>query len=170
MKARYLKQPVLEDMRKQVSANLTAYRSGSFDHLTADPTTYFEADFEYDEALLRELALADDQHDAQNCSVILRALTSLRPYDARDERLWTYLTHTSLLDYTRTRWVIPVENEEAITFIQTHFFAKDKRAIERDNAISRLWWMAHLCERVPDMTLERALEISISAQMYVQIL
>ncbi|MBM7326591.1 hypothetical protein JS562_26380 [Agrobacterium sp. S2] len=37
------------------------------------------------------------------------------------------------------------------------FFARDKRQTERDHSVSRLWWMAHLCARVPIFDLKLAL-------------
>jgi hypothetical protein len=85
------------------------------------------------------------------------AFGSLTPYEARDERLWSYYTHTHGLPYSRARWPIPNDDVAAAKHIHQHFFAKDKRQVERDNALSRLWWMAHLCARVSGLTLEQAL-------------
>ncbi len=81
------------------------------------------------------------------------------PYLARDSRLWVYLTHTLLLDYSRKRWPIPNDDEKAVTHIRKHFFANGARGIERDNATSRLWWMANLCDRVDGLSLLDALII-----------
>jgi hypothetical protein len=64
-----------------------------------------------------------------------------------------------LLDYTRKRWPIPDDDEAAVSHIRKHFFGKDKRAIERDNAVSRLWWMAFLCQRVPQLSMTEALQV-----------
>jgi hypothetical protein len=72
--------------------------------------------------------------------------------------LWVYLTHTTLLDYARKRWPIPEDDEEAEKHIRKHFFASDRRQMERDNAASRLWWMGHLCQRVEGLPLEDALK------------
>jgi hypothetical protein len=64
-----------------------------------------------------------------------------------------------LLDYSRKRWPIPDDNEAAVSHIRQHFFGKDRRAIERDNAASRLWWMAFLCQRVRELPMQEALQV-----------
>jgi hypothetical protein len=46
-----------------------------------------------------------------------------------------------------------------VKHIRQHFFGRDKRAIERDNAASRLWWMAFLCQRVPALATSEALQV-----------
>ncbi|MER9608849.1 DUF6339 family protein [Mesorhizobium sp. M0312] len=82
----------------------------------------------------------------------------MSPYEARDERLWTYLSHTALLEHARQRWPIPADDKVAVRHIAKHFFARDKRQVERDNVGSRLWWMAHLCDRITSVERERALQ------------
>ncbi|HLG99799.1 MAG TPA: DUF6339 family protein [Bryobacteraceae bacterium] len=103
----------------------------------------------------------DDEglYEEQNCAISYNALSDLSPYEARDERFWVYLTHTLLLEYARKRWPIPDDDDAAIDHINAHFFAKEKRQIERDNAASRLWWMARLCQRVPGLALNECLEV-----------
>jgi hypothetical protein len=61
------------------------------------------------------------------------------------------------MNYTRQRWPIPEDKEKAIAHIKKHFFASGARGIERDNAISRLWWMASICNKVEGLTLEKSL-------------
>jgi Family of unknown function (DUF6339) len=70
-----------------------------------------------------------------------------------------YLTHTRLLEYARKRWPIPTDNAVAAAHVRTHFFAKEHRQIERDNAGSRLWWIAHLCRRVKGLELRDSLNV-----------
>ena len=94
----------------------------------------------------------------QNCALLHSALGNLSPYLARDERLWAFLSHTFLLEYARLRWPIPVDDDEAVRHVSKHFFARDKRQIERDNVGSRLWWMAHLCARVDSLDQKEALD------------
>ena len=162
MKARYLKRATLEELRDKVPENVEVYRSGSFSHFESDHSTFFEGRFDINEAELGAFRMPDSPsqlHEEDNCRTCYEAMGDLTPYEARDERLWVYLTHTRLLEYTRERWPIPVNDEEAVTFIRTHFFAKDKRSIERNNSVSRLWWMAFLCRRVPELTMEEALQI-----------
>ena len=150
-KARFLRLLVLEELRNQVKQNLSAYRSGEFDHLVVDGSHWFEHSVEIDDEALAGLKppSGQDLWEAENCATLYNAMAKVSPYEARDERLWAYLTHTNLLSYTRQRWPIPAEDEAATAHIRKHFFARDKRQVERDNAASRLWWMAHLCARVP---------------------
>jgi len=162
MKARYLKRATLEELRESVPDNIEIYRSGSFPHLNADFSKFFEAAFNVDETRIGTFLVPDTAgqlFEEHNCLACYEALPGLTPYEARDERLWAYLTHTLLLEYTRRRWQIPVEDEAAVAHIRQHFFAKDKRAVERDNAASRLWWMAYLCQRVPQLSMPEALQV-----------
>ena len=159
-KARYLRYATLEELRTLVPANLASYRQGDFKHIETDSAWWFEHDVEVDELKLGTLILPAGQnlHEPENCKLMYTALGKLTPYEARDERLWTYLTHTTLLAYTRSRWPIPADDGEAVAHIRKHFFARDKRQVERDNSGSRLWWMTHLCARVQHPNLGKALE------------
>ena len=160
MKARFLRYATLEELRTLVPANLASYRQGDFRHVATDNAWWFEHDVEVDELKLGTLLLPTEQnlHEPENCELVYAALGKLSPYEARDERIWAYLTHTTLIAYTRARWPIPTDNEEAIAHIRKHFFARDKRQVERDNSGSRLWWIAHLCARVRSTDLGQALE------------
>jgi len=159
MKLHMLKSQRVSVLRNDIENNLDKYRSGNFEFLFTDYTSSFECDVEIDESLFESFVPGNSNaSEVANCKLILNALGNLTPYMARDERLWVYLTHSYLLDYTRKRWPIPVDNEKAIKHIATHFFAKDKRDIDRNNAASRLWWQATLCNRVKDLKLESSLE------------
>lgn len=90
--------------------------------------------------------------------LILKALGNLKPYVARDLRMWCYLTHMNLLSYSRSRWPIPTNDEDAVSHIRRHFFGEGNRGIERDNAVSRLWWMAYICSRAEGLDIDNALD------------
>lgn len=162
MKSRYLKSAVLEELRQDVPNSLERYRSGTFEYLKMDSSNWFEGPFDLDETRLAMLRIRDDSaelYDEENCVTCCEALSALSPYEARDERFWVYLTHTLLLDYTRKRWRIPPDDEVATKHIRTHFFVRDKPDIERNNAVSRLWWMARLCQRVSGIPLEECVAV-----------
>jgi hypothetical protein len=161
MKARYLRRATLEELRDAVPDNIEIYRSGSFQYLDTDFTKFFAAGLDVDEVCIDSFRPPDpgQYFEEDNCLACYGALPGLTPYEARDERLWAHLTHTRLLKYTRQRWPIPMEDAVAVPHIRQHFFAKDKRAIERDNAASRLWWMAYLCQRIPQLSLPDALQV-----------
>ena len=157
--ARLLRANALDDLRRNIAGNLESYRVSGFDFLEGDPAFTFEHAIELNLTALAELRAPSggSYYEVENCEVMYRALGNLAPYDARDERLWAYLSHTALLEHARRRWPIPKGDAEAVNHIAKHWFAKDKRQVERDNVGSRLWWMGHLCSRVegvdPDLAL-----------------
>ncbi len=159
MRSRLLKAVSLEQLRASILINLELYRSGSFDFLEADPSFWFEHNVEIDvEAFsLLQAPGGGDYHEVENCKIVYSALKELSPYDARDERFWAYLSHTALADHARRRWPIPTGDAEAVAHIAKHWFARDKRQVERDQVGSRLWWMGHLCARVDDVNPDLAL-------------
>ena len=160
MKARFFKEKYLKELELSVAENLELYRNGNFDSVANNTDNYFEVAFEVDEAKLKSLLPSNkNEAEVQNCMLIYEAMHNLTHFHARDARLWVYLTHTVLLQYTRARWVIPADNLAAIKFIKDHFFCIANRGVERNNAASRLWWMAALCKRVNELDFEMALTI-----------
>lgn len=159
MKARFLRAESLEQLRFSIRVNLDRYRNGGFDYLEADPAFWFEHDVEVDDAALATLKTPSDGsfYEVENCKIVYHSCGTLQPYDARDERFWVYLSHTLLLDHARRRWPLPEDDGEAAAHIAKHWFARDKRQVERDQIGSRLWWMGYLCARVdgvdPDLAL-----------------
>jgi len=91
----------------------------------------------------------DNNYDINNIKIIYDAMKNLKPYQANEERLWSYLTHVYCWDYMRRRW--PVENyldNNKSNFINTlherYFFkSKTKRSLIR-NGLSRLWWFGYI--------------------------
>lgn len=159
MKARLLKASKLKDLFNVVYDNLSSYRTGNFNFLKSDSAYYLEIEHEIDHVSLAKIECSEKDHkEAINCRTIIEAMNNLTPYLARDERIWVYLTHTELLDYSRKRWPIPADDEKAVNHIKNHFFVVGARGFERDNAASRLWWMAYLCDRVAGLSMDAALE------------
>lgn len=158
MKARLLKIAKVRDLLSNIEENLGQYRTGNFEFLKVDPSSYIETNIEIDDLALSSVVCSKGEpKEVENCVALFRAMGKLSHYLARDERLWVYLTHTDLLKYSRTRWPIPEDDEKAVKHIRTHFHVIGARGIERDNAASRLWWMASLCGRVGSLPLEEAL-------------
>ena len=157
-KIRLLRTQIIQQLSANVADNLARYRTDDFEFLEEDPSNYIEIDQELDEQKLATVDCEIDDHkEVESCIHIYEAMGTIPPYLARDPRLWVYLTHTSLLAYTRKRWPIPVDDNKAVAHIRKHFFAAGNRGIERDNAASRLWWMATLCSRVKGLSLTEAL-------------
>lgn len=82
-------------------------------------------------------------NDADNAVKIYNYLGPLSRTQAADSRLWATLTHTTFWDYCKKRW--PVDGNSA-EYIYEHWFEKKGAGLGalRRNAISRLWWAAHL--------------------------
>lgn len=157
-KIRLLRSRIIQQLTMEVPHNLERYRSGNFNFLESDPANFFEIDQELDEQKMAKVDCDKDDHKEIDCCIhVYEALGKMSAYLARDTRLWVYLTHTSLLEYARKRWPIPTDAEAAAGHIRKHFFVTGVRGIERDNAASRLWWMAALASRVSGMTLTEAL-------------
>lgn len=153
------KESTVKTLYESVEKNLEVYRSGSYEYLLNDTSLFLASSCKMDEgeALFLDCT-ADDHNEVKCCLSIVKCLSSVSSYLARDERLWTRLAHIEFLNYSRTRWEIPSDNAKAIDHIRKHFFAKGARGIERDNAISRLWWMATICSKVDGLPIESALE------------
>lgn len=156
----YLKDKTLLDLKSQIQPNLEAYRTGNFSFLAEDSSLTRELDIECDlQVELKDPKTATELYEPENCLAVYEALKNLTPYDARDERIWAYLSHVTFLDHSRKRWPIPADDVQAIKHIRTHFFATTSRQIERDHSISRLWWIAHLCSRVQGLTHDECLRV-----------
>jgi hypothetical protein len=83
--------------------------------------------------------------DLENCKRIYKAMKHLTYEQATEERIWSYLTHSTFWDYMRKRWPVEVRKETTQeTFINTRYFLKGSMdtALVR-NGIARLWWIAH---------------------------
>jgi hypothetical protein len=149
---------LVHDLTRSIENNLEKYRSGDFQYLLSDTTNLIETDFEYNQVEIDKVqCVPGDYKEVQCCLGIYTGLPRISAYLARDQRLWVFLTHAILLQYTRARWPIPQDKDKAIAHIKKHFFASGARGIERDNAASRLWWMASICSKVEGMSLERSL-------------
>lgn len=160
MKLCILKMPPLLELKRSVKENLDKYLSGDFNTYFMDPANLIELDLEIDINRFAEfLPGKTNKDEVHNCILMSEILKEITPYMARDERLWVYLTHTYLLDYSRQRWELGKKSgNDLIRHIDSHFFASDKRGIERDNAAARLWWIAALCNRVEGVPLKDVLD------------
>ena len=153
-----MREALVYDLIREIEQNLEKYRAGDFQYLMSDSSNFIETDYEANDEELSKIKVIDkDFNEVQCCLGTFNGLPNISAYLARDQRLWVYLTHIVLLDYTRQRWPIPQDKEKAIAHIKKHFFASGARGIERDNAISRLWWMASICSKVEGLSLEKSL-------------
>lgn len=90
---------------------------------------------------------SEGQLDALNSIVLFNNLEGLTPYQARDERIWSAISHIFLTNYSLVRHKI--KDKDKLGKVQTRFFARGggHRSIERNNAASRLWWSGYFVNR-----------------------
>jgi len=125
----YLKQEAVDTLRDGIEVNLEVYRSGNFEHLIESSVVTLNGDILIDEFLLNGMHCNGGERDIENSLLVSQGIEGLTPYLARDERIWTYLTHTILLNYTRERWPIPEDDTKAVSYISSHFFSKGIRGV-----------------------------------------
>ena len=134
-----------------VENNLPLYESGNFDELLKKHSTHILTvkDVFIDESVFSQLTPIDrGEYDAKNAFLLYNAFTNLDPYLAVDERIWVALCHQNAKDFASKRWLKNIKDKnEKISKIKAHFFAKGTRGLQRDNALSCLWWWAYLIGR-----------------------
>jgi hypothetical protein len=97
--------------------------------------------------------------DAQN-AIDLYQWLKLTPIQAADCRIWTCLSHGLFADYVRGRW--DTINEGTV---KSHFFMNGTGFTPRvSNALSRLWWGAHLTFETSNSDPFRKTKILFSLQ------
>lgn len=132
-----LKLDFLDQLEFSVEGNLEKYRKTGPFALGADQvlTTPFSVPDE-----VPALGL-DDVEAAKKLYAWLRFPTDR---DARDNRVWTWLTHAVFADYCRQRWPLTSTDAKAASSIRDHWFltGQGQGAVGR-HALARLWWGVH---------------------------
>ena len=150
---RYFTTEILEDLRVNIANRLDWYYAPH-----GDPTGVAlvggvrESRLEAP-ALSEQLvtnAARPSSTDADNALVVYEALSKLTPHQASIERMWVYLSHCDCPEYVTARWLRrrPEKDEVAVREVRNHFFAVGNRALIRDNAVSRLWWLGKIAHDV----------------------
>ena len=80
--------------------------------------------------------------DFINSKIIYEAFHELSPLEANDKRLWVRLTHDHCHKYVVNRWSINGKTSEVV--IDRFFYEGLGQRARLHNALSRLWWIAHL--------------------------
>ena len=99
--------------------------------------------------------------DAENALILFQELRGMTPKIARDERVWCALSHLHAKEFIWRRHINGTADEKLSRTIQTRYFCRANgrdRGLERDNALSRLWWWAFVSSRVESLTHAEALE------------
>jgi hypothetical protein len=145
----YLSEPVEEELRQEINANLSRYRGAGFGDFSSRPDWAIECKFEFDPDPLSRLNATKSEYD--NCLLVWQALSLLPTSLACEGRIWSRLTHIECFQYAKERW-LPVEStdDELAGAVRLHFFARTMTARRDDNAIARLWWSVKIASRIAE--------------------
>jgi len=168
-KLKALATDTLDQLRNSIGENLQRYTAGDFDELAMENGWAVDVDVEVDTEALSALSGNDEtpEQAAINSMVVWNALKGMTPNLASEERIWTRLCHVECLPYARARWIADAGGkDEKIAAIGTHLFGKGQNGIRDDNAISRLWWNAHVARLAMPDDMEGALRLILKTTDY----
>lgn len=148
----FLNQRVADELYQTVGNNLDRYRQGDFRDLALNETWNMTLRVRADYDRLSELRnTSEPSAEIHNSIVVGETFGSLTPTLAREDRLWTRLSHVECLEYSRSRWPLAGNNNHLENYIKKHFFARTLSGCRDDHAISRLWWNYHISKlAIPD--------------------
>ena len=152
MKIYYLKQKALASLQHDISENVYHYQSESSwidQYFTGKNASkyYFDTGLDVDEY---QLIIGGPETDFQNAKILFEAYKDqLKPVQASDPRLWTYLSHVQHWDYMLNRWKIDAADkslkEKAESRIKSRYFLGDSKSKSFvRQGIARLYWGAYL--------------------------
>lgn len=144
---KFLSEAKLSELRGQITAHRDRYAAGNFHDLERDNGWSIETTgVTVDHDLLATLdgTVRTAAADIESSLILHKALQGMTPALAREERIWGRLTHIECLDYARARWLSGNSGDELDSQVRLHMFAQGLTAIRDDNALSRLWWNAHI--------------------------
>lgn len=166
MKIPIFKRNLVFTLFQNVDQNIEAYKNGGMRELLEKPE-YADSirelrEYSYEPENLRQLKTdLKTGRDVHNAIIIHQEFGHLPPSLATDERIWTAICHRDCLEFVWRRWVARHDDEKKQeTDIKKHFFARVNggRGVTRYNALSSLWWMAHVATRnCPDLPAEEAI-------------
>ena len=162
----------VHDLFTDIPKNIDLYKTAGFtsDKLSEDLKDVGGTSIDVDAlATLCDLSnsISAGRADALNAHAVYNALEGMTPYLAQDERIWVAITHLYASRYVWARWIkktaekketssletaetVAEKEQKVIKSVKYHYFSRvggKQRATERNNAISSLWWWAHLVYR-----------------------
>jgi len=164
------KRNLVYTLYQNVEKNFDYYKQGTLDDLLSKPEYRSQiaeskkAAYESDNLLALRADLSSNK-DVENCIIVHRELSQLTPALAADGRIWTALCHGNSAKFVWDRWVEKESTKTSqIAKIKKHFFCKEQgyRGVTRYNALSSLWWMAHVSTKnLPELPAEEAIKIFV---------
>ena len=164
-KLKYLSIDVVNELSRNVEDNLSRYKCGDFSDLSGNNGWGIELkSITMDTDLLKDLeGVSGADAEFRNSKCVYEALKGMTPHLAREDRIWTRLCHVECLEYSRKRWIPESGEDHKIEQkIRDHLFADKSTKIRDDNAVSRLWWNAHIAHICFPSDPHMALELIVS--------
>ena len=166
---RYYTTEVVEDLRTRIAEHLDWYYEPQGRPPSATSVGGLRESTVTAPALSEQLvtdAGRPSSTDVENALIVYRALSRLTPHQASIERMWVYLSHCDCPQYVTARWLSrrPKKDEDAIREVRNHFFAVGNRALIRDNAVSRLWWLGKIAHDIDPENPQKFLTILLHRQ------
>lgn len=159
----YVGQQTADFLSDNIQEHLERYTESGFEDLESGGDWRIPLSVDVDLKPLKEL-IPDKGRDAevQNSMLVGRALASLTPSLARENRIWIRLSHIEGIAYARERWLRNVPQEKMAQAIRIHFFAPTWTQCRDDHALSRLWWSHHIASSIQPDDPEQALRLILS--------
>ena len=166
---RYYTSETVENLRASVADYIDWYRAPEGPFPSAEPPGGIRETRISEPALAGQLkinATNPSETDVDNALVVYTALSCLTPHQAAIERMWVYLCHCDCPNYVANRWLNRTSDnsEDVVRKIRNHFFAIGNRALIRDNAISRLWWLGKIAHDIDANDPRKFLKILLHRQ------
>lgn len=159
----YVGQQTADFLADNIDEHIDRYMRSGFEDLEACGDWRIPLSLQVDLDPLKEL-IPDKGQEAEvhNSMLVGRALGSLTPSLARENRLWIRLSHIDGLEYARERWLRNLTQEKIAQSVRVHFFASTWTRCRDDHALSRLWWNHHIASLLLPDDPERALRLILS--------
>ncbi len=161
---KFLSETKLAELRRDTTANRDRYASGDFLDLERDNGWAIETAWvEVDNDALATLdgTAKTAEADIANSLIVHGAFKGMTPALAREERVWSRLTHVECLGYSRARWLSGKTYDGLDAMVRLHLFAPGLTGIRDDNALSRLWWNMHIATIADPNDPEGALRLIV---------
>lgn len=124
------------------------------DAIVADPNNFRTAEWAFNGQRPDLAAMyAKDARPGELARAVYAWVGEMNPTQASDHRLWTYLSCVAFRDFTEKRWPLKASGLQNRLKDRWVMEAASRNALVR-NAISRMWWAAHLTH---DPSMQRSL-------------
>ncbi|MCY3594843.1 MAG: DUF6339 family protein [Bacteroidetes bacterium] len=160
---KYLSDSALSQLRNSIPENIDRYIGNGFEEYASREGWDIPLKINFDKKNLatldttRQRAIIEIDH--VNSIIVGQALEDLTPELANEERIWVRLSHLEAFEYSKVRWLHGKKDEDLVSAIETHFFARSPTKIRDDHALSRLWWNYHIARTCMPGNVDKALEL-----------